>query len=68
MNPIPRIDTYFLTYILILYSHLRIGFSEDLLCVGLPDRILKTLLPSTILAKCHAHLNLLDLITLNALG
>ena len=36
--------------------------------VGLPDKILKALLHSYILATCPAHLNLLDLITLTILG
>ena len=36
--------------------------------VGLPVKILKALLPSSILATCPAHLNLLDLITLTILG
>ena len=31
-------------------------------------KILKALLPSSILATCHAHLNILDLITLTILG
>ena len=35
---------------------------------GLPVKILKALLPSSILATCPAHLNLLDLITLTILG
>ena len=36
--------------------------------IGLPVKILKTLLPSSILATYPAHLNLLDLITLAILG
>ena len=36
--------------------------------VGLPVKILKAFLPSSILATCSAHLNLLDLITLTILG
>ena len=35
--------------------------------VGLAVKILKTLLPYSILAKCSAHLNFLDLITLTTL-
>ena len=53
--------------ILILSSYLRIGLSKGLSPVGLLVKILKALLPSYILATCPAHLNLLDLITLNIL-
>ena len=35
---------------------------------GLPVKILKSLLSSSILATCPAHLNFLDLITLTILG
>ena len=54
--------------ILILSSHLRLGLPKGLFPVGLPFKILKALLPSSILATCPAHLNLLDLITLTILG
>ena len=54
--------------ILILSSHLRIGLPKGLFPVGLPVKILKALLPSSILATCPAYLNLLDLITLTLLG
>ena len=55
--------------ILILASHLRLGLPKDLFPVGLALKILKALLPSSILATYPAHLNLLDLITLtNILG
>ena len=50
--------------ILILPSHLRLGLPKGLFPVGLPVRILKALPPSSILATCRAHLNLLDLIHL----
>ena len=45
--------------ILILSSHLRLG---------LPVNILKALLPSSIVATCPVHLNLIDVITLTILG
>ena len=43
-------------------------FQIPLFPVGLPFKIPKALLPSSILAKLPAHLNLLDLITLTVLG
>ena len=54
--------------ILILSSHLHLGLPKGLFHVGLPVKILKALLPSSILATCPAHLNLMDLITLTILG
>ena len=36
--------------------------------VGLPVKILKAYVPSSILATCPAHLNLVDLITLTILS
>ena len=54
--------------ILILSSHLRLGLHNDPFPVGLPVKILKALLPFSILATCPAHLNLLDLFTLTILG
>ena len=54
--------------IIIQTSHLRRGLPKGLFPVGLPVKILKALLPSSILATCPAHLNLLDLITLTILG
>ena len=50
--------------ILILSSHLRLGLPKGLFSVGLPVKILKAL-PSSILATCPVHLNLLDLKTMN---
>ena len=43
------------------------GVPKGLFPVGLPVTILKAL-PSSILATCPAHLNLVDLITLTILG
>jgi hypothetical protein len=54
--------------ILILSSHLRLGLHKGFFPVGLPVKILKALLPSSILATCPAHLHLLHLITLTILG
>ena len=62
INPIPRIDTYFFNV------HLRLDFPNGIFPVGLPVKVLKALLPSSILATCPAHLNLLHLITLTILG
>ena len=55
-------------FILILSSHIRIDLPKGIFPVGLPIKILKALLPSSILATCPAHLSLLDLITLTILG
>ena len=51
-----------------LSSQLLLGLPNGLFPVGLPVKILKALLPSSILATCPAHLNLLDLITLTIFG
>ena len=51
-----------------LSSHLHRGLPKGIFPVGLHVNILKALLLSSILAKCPAHLNLLDLITLTILG
>ena len=48
--------------ILILSFHLCLGLPKGLFPVGLPVKILKALLPFSILATCPAYLNLLDLI------
>ena len=65
---IPGLIPIFSRSIQILSSHLRLDLPKDLFPVGLPVRILKALLLSSILATCPAHLNLLDLITLTILG
>ena len=54
--------------ILILSSHLHLGLPKGLFPVRLLVKILKGLLPSSILATCPANLNLLDLITLTILA
>ena len=46
--------------ILILSSHLRLGLPKGLFPVGLLVKILKALLPSSILATRPAQLNFLD--------
>ena len=52
--------------ILVMSSHLRLGLPKGIFPIGLPVKILKAVLPSSILATWPAHLNLLDLITLTA--
>ena len=47
--------------ILILSSHLHLGLPKGLFPEGLAVKILKALLPSSILATCPAQLNLVDL-------
>ena len=54
--------------IIILSSPLRLGLPKGLFPVGSSVKILKALLPFSILAIRPAHLNLLDLITLTILG
>ena len=63
INPVPHIDTCFFK----ICSNIALP-SRDLFPVGLLVNILKVLLPSSILATCPAHLNLLDLITLTIVG
>ena len=68
INPIPRTDNYLFK----VHSNIVLPSTpRPLKClfpVGLPVKMLKALLPSSILAICPAHLNLLDLITLTILG
>ena len=54
--------------IVALSSHLWLGLPKGLFPVGLPVKILKALLPSSILVACPAHLKLLDIITLTILA
>ena len=70
-NPYPELNQLSSSYChLSLRSALILSSnpSNGLLPVGLPVKILKTLLPSSILSTWHAHLNILDLITLTILG
>ena len=64
-NPYPELNKPIsLRYTLKLSSHLCLGLPKGLSPVGLLANILKTLLPSSILATCPSHPNLLDLIIL----
>ena len=55
-------------FILKLSSHLPLGLPKGLFPVGVPVKILKELLSSSILAIWPAHPSFLDLITLTILG
>ena len=69
INPIPRIDTYlFKVHSNIVLPSAPIDLPKGPFPVDLPVKILKALLPSSILATCPAHLNLLDLITLTIIN
>ena len=48
--------------------HLRLGIPKGLFPLGLLVKILKALLPSSILPSCLVHLNVVDLTTLSILG
>jgi hypothetical protein len=62
--PIPCITIIHSKSSLILSSHLYLGLPRGLFPVGLPTKILKAFLRSSILATCPTHLNILDLIAL----
>jgi hypothetical protein len=68
INPIPRIDTYFFKIRSNIVITNRLDLPKGLFPVGASVKILKALLPSSILATCPAHFNLLDLFTLTILG
>ena len=55
INPVPCIDTYILSSIFILSSHLQLRHPDGLFLTGLPVKILKVLLHSLILATFPAH-------------
>ena len=59
---------FFLSYILILSSHLRLGFPKGLFPGVVPIKILRALLTYSFLARWSAHLSHLDVITLTMLG
>ena len=67
-QPNSRIDTYLFKVHSNIVLPSKPSFPKGPFPVGLPVTILKPLLPSSILATCPAHLNLLDLITLTILG
>ena len=50
------------------FFHLRLGLPKSLFHVGPHGTILKEFLPSSFLARCLDHFNILDLITLKMLG
>ena len=52
----PNSSHWYLLVILILSSHLRLGFPKSLYPVDVPVQMLKALLPSSILATWPAHL------------
>ena len=68
INPILRTDNDFIKIHSTLSSHLHLGLPEGLFPAGVPVKMLKALLPSSILATWSDYLNLLDLITSTILG
>ena len=68
INPILVLIHISLKSILILSSHQRLDLPKGIFPVGVPVKILKELLPSSILATRPAHFNLLYLITLAILS
>ena len=67
INPISRIDTYFFKFPSNIVVHLRFSLPKGLFPLDLPVKILKALVPYSIMVKWLAHFNLLNLITLTIL-
>jgi hypothetical protein len=67
INPIHTTPSY-LRHILILFTHLLLGFLSGLFPSGFSTNILYVFLFSLIHTTCPAHLNLLDFITSIILG
>ena len=57
INPIPRIDTYLFKVHSNIVFPLRLGLPKGLFSVGVPVKILKALLSSSILTTLPANLN-----------
>ena len=68
INPIPRIDTYFTNVHFNIVLPSTPSLPKGLFPVDLPVKMLKALLPPSILATWPVHLNPLDLITLTIWG
>ena len=67
-QPSLNTDTHFFKIHSKLSSHLHLDIPKDLFPLGLPVKILKALLRSSILVTWPAHLNPLDLIIPTILG
>ena len=67
-NRYPEPTPIYLRPNMILSFHQRLGLPKGLFPTGVPAKMLKALLPSSILATWPAHLSLLDLITPTILG
>ena len=68
LTQFPVLISIYLRSFIIFSYHLRLGLHNGLFNIGLPARILKALLPSSILAIWPIHSNLLDLIILTIVG
>jgi hypothetical protein len=70
-NPYPepsQPNPSYIISILTMSSNPGLGLCRGLFPMSLPLNILKALLPSSILATCPDHLNVLDLITMTTFG